>query len=424
MNKYISHGVLFLSLFFLVTSWSVQHLNFFEPYEYLLDVNRIAFSKKKGSFQCGVRAEYGFDFRGYPVDMKDSVLKGYNCRTTKSNCAQYIDLYESDFASFMGGQEIDFAGQYAQRGTPYGGQTASQLLAFDGQLGVSSLTLNFEYWIAKYIKIGYYAPFYRINLQTLTHVVNERQKTFESALLQDIFSVYQSAAYQVTPYSLTGFGDSECIVSWQRYFYENRDFISGIFASLRAGLYLPSPYQSCDYMDTFLKIPLGYDCAWGIPFGGALEIDINKYGGAGISADCIAFFGKIRDRFVRTDMRQTDLLTLEKVSSFVQPGFKESFSVYAVGHNLEKTVSGTLAYQYNKQNESDIFLCGGNYASLISQSSNLLENWTNHNLVFLCEGAAIYPSVEVGYSAFVKLGLTGCRSIVANTCGITINLVY
>lgn len=423
MNKNIYFLSFLISNLIFIGNFPIQHVNFFEPYEYLLDANRVIFNKK-GSFQGSLRFEYGFNFRGYPVDTKDILLQGYNCRTVKSNVAQYLDLYESDFAPFLGSNEDVFVGQFAQQGTPYSGQTASQLLFFDGNLALLSATLNAEYWINKHVKIGYYVPFYSIQLKTLSHHIDQKKKYFENALLGDIFSVYQSNAYHVGPYSLFGVGDSELLISWQRYFYENRDFISGIFASLRAGLYLPTVINKSQYMQTFLKIPLGYDAAWGIPFGGSLEIDINLYGGAGISADCIAFFGQRMNRYVKTDMRQTDMLTLENVSSFVQPGVKESFSVYGVLHNLEKTLMTTIAYQYNKQNESDIMLCNVDYSNFIAQSSNFLDSWTNHNVLFLLEGLNAFSCFELGYEFFVKLGLSGCRSIVSDTCGFSFTIKY
>ncbi len=414
-----------LFLYFLSTN-SIQHINLFEPYEFLLDINRLMCSGHKPcSWQLSLRGEFGFNFKGYPIDTKDALLQNYNCKTITANAAQYLNIYESDFAPFLGSKIEDPQGQFVQQFNPYTASTASQLLLFKGNLELKSITGSIEFWITEQIKIGYYIPIYNLNLKSLAHESNNKNQFFENSICKNIYHIYQQNGGVAKPYQLTGLGDSQLLFLWQNYFYENRDFISGLFASLRAGLYLPTKMHNENYMQTFLKIPLGYDCAWGIPFGGSIEIDIGCYGGAGISADCITFFPKLMDRIIKTDMRQTDMLAINQSKALLSPGFKESFSVYLIGHDIEKTFLATLAYQYNKQNESDIILCQTQYSNLIAQTADILENWTNHNLIFILQGNYdINKNDSIGYQGFFKLGFSGCRSIVCNSIGIQINFIY
>jgi hypothetical protein len=415
----------FIYYFYIVSNYSIQHINFFEPYEFLLDINRLLLENTACSWQLGIRGEFGFDFRGYPIDTKDALLQNYNCKTISTNPAQYLNIFESDFASFLGTNIYENDGQFVQQFNPYTASTASQLLLFKGDMSLQSITGSAEFWLTKHIKIGYYCPIYNLHLKSLIHEENNKEKFFENSICPNIYQIYQKNAPPTIPYQLTGLGDSQVLLSWQNYFYENRDFIAGLFASLRAGLYLPTGMYKESYLQTFLKIPLGYDTSWGIPFGGSIEIDIGCYGGIGISADCITFFPKLMNRIIKTDMRQTDMLVLSESKSLLNPGFRESFSIYCIGHDVERTFLTTLAYQYNKQNESDIILCQTEFSNLIAQTADILENWTNHNLIFILQGEyEINQGISLGYQGFFKLGFSGCRSIVGNSVGLQVNLIY
>jgi hypothetical protein len=420
----MNHQKIIFLLCLILKTCPIQHTNFFTPYEFLLDINRLLVENKKCSWQFSLRGEYGFNFRGYPIDTKDLFLQNYNCNTIKSNVAQYLNFYESDFAPFLGNETLSNNGQFSQQFTPYTASTAAQLLMFNGELALQSLTASTEFWITPHLKISYYLPFYNLQMKTLSHTSDQKNKFFENAICTDIYDVYKNYGSLTKPYQVTGLGDSEVLISWQHYFYENRDFISGVFTSLRAGLYLPTGMHKDIYTETFLKLPLGYDSSWGIPFGGSIEIDIGCYGGAGISADCITFFPKLMNRMIKTDMRQTDMLTINQSLSLLNTGFKESFAAYLIGHDLNRTFLTTLAYQYNKQNESDIILCDTTFSNLIAQTADILESWTNHNIILILAGDNTIGHNSIGYQGFIKWGFSGCRSIVCNSVGLQINFLF
>lgn len=404
----------------------IQHTNFFEPYEFLLDLDRISVNHHPCSWELGVRFEGGFNFKGFPIDLKDSLVQSYNAVTIKSNPAQYINLIESDFASFFGNNTQSNLGQFVQQYTPYQGVTASQLIQFEGELELNGITGSVEYWFNKHIKLGYYLPFYAFNLKSLNNQKNNKNQFYENTICNNIYETFQENNSPAVPYTQVGLGDSQLLLSWQHYFFENRDFITGLFATLRAGLYLSTARGKEEYSKTFLKIPLGYDCSWGIPFGGSIEIDIGCYGGAGIAADCITFFPSLMNRTIKTDMRQTDMLICNESISLLEPGFRESFSVFLTGHDENRSLLGTLAYQYSKQNESDIILCQTDYPNLIAQTADLLESWTTHNLIFVLGGIKnnIDKNSDLKYECFLKYGFQGCRAIVCNSFGFQITLSY
>lgn len=406
---------LFLSLFSstIINLASISHVNFFEPYEWLLDSNRVLLSEVPYLSQISIRGEYGFRFQGYPIDPKEALVNSYNIKTLTANPCQYSNQKESVYSMFLGQTGDKDKAEIPQEFFYYNGLKAGTECEIIGDFSLKSLTAQYEFWITKNIKFGYYLPFYRMSVKNIIAKTTGDHYSIESELNPQLFK----EKLTIQPYELKGMGDSQFLISWQKYFYENRDLITGLLASLRIGFYLPTASQRDSFVDTFLKLPLGYDAAWGIPFGGSIEIDLGPFAGAGISADCITFFDHLLSRYIKTDMRQSDLFTPEKTLSLLHPGFKESFSAYITAHTLEKTILGTIAYQYNKQNESDITLCNPTYVSLVAQTSELLESWTAHNLIFIIQGNTIVESIDVAYNAFFKLGFHGMRSIVGNSCG-------
>lgn len=410
----------FVLIFAKINIFSISHVNFFEPYEWLLDNNRLALPETSYTSQFTIRTEYGFNFHSYPLDPKENLINSYNVKTILSNPCQYSNQKESIYSSFLGQTENKNQSEIPQQFSYYNGLKAGTECEIKGDFQLQSLTAQYELWITKNIKLGYYLPFYSLKVKNIFADIVQKNQTIESEINPLIFKHKMN----LQPYLLKGIGDSFFLASWQQYFYEDRDLITGLLASLRIGLYLPTASQRNNFMETVLKIPLGYDAAWGIPFGGSIELDLGPFAGAGISADCITFFEDLLPRYIKTDMRQTDLFTSEKVLSLLHPGFKESFSAYVSAHTLEKNFLGTIAYQYNKQNESDIIICNPLYVNLIAQTAELLESWTAHNLIFIAQGNTSLQNIDILYNAFFKLGFHGMRSIVGNSFGFQITCSF
>jgi hypothetical protein len=410
-------------LFFFLCSkniLTISHTNFFKPYEWLLDINRLFIPNETFANQLAIRLEYGYAFKGFPIDPKEAIINSYNVKTITANPCQYSNQKETIYCLFLGQTADQEKGEIPQQFKYYNGLKAGTEYEIKGNFSLKSLTASYELWITKNFKCGYYIPFYWLDVKNINTKQLQQNETIESTIYPELFR----EKLNIQPYKLHGAGDSELLLSWQQYFYEDRDFITGLLAALRIGLYLPTASHRDTFVDTFLKLPLGYDAAWGIPFGGSIELELGPFAGAGISADCITFFDHLLDRYIKTDMRQTDLFTSEKVRSLLHPGFKETFSAYVTAHDYEKNTLGTIAYQYNKQNESDITVCDPTYINLIAQSSELLESWTAHNLIFTIQGKREVENIHLFYNGFFKLGFHGMRAIVGNSFGFQISCLF
>jgi hypothetical protein len=402
------------------------HCNLFEPYEWIFDQVRFNIFPEHKDFGLTVslRGEGTINTVGYSSNDEDCMKDPTNQWRRVVNPVQYLEDRENDFAAFLGNKTNNSLGAFSQQYSPYEGATANDLVNFNGNVSFGSAVAGFEKWFTETIRLGWYIPYYIFSLNTLYYEQQTNKSVFEQFLSNNILDVYKSNGKYVGPYQLSGFGDSTLLLSWQDSFFEKRDFITGLLCSLRGGLHLPTAQHTDIFQDTFLKIPMGYDAAWGIAFGGSIEVDIGCNFGAGISADCITFFGRTIQRYIKTDIRQTDLLLLSKDLSFIDPGFKEEFSVFLTGHNLTKSFLITTAYQYNKQNDSDIIVCSDYHPTIIASTMQSLGAWTTHNIILL--GQTILPIMEndITCGVFVKIGFNGERTIVGNNFGLHAEILF
>jgi len=421
--------ILFVNFCFIFSRMIIsapEHCNLFEPYEWLFDQIRFNMfpEYKNMGITFSFRAEGTINTIGYSSNDEDCMIDHSNKWRRIVNPTQYLEDRENDFASFLGNRADTSLGSFAQQYSPYEGATANDLVDFNGDVSFGSFNFSFEKWFTETIRLGWYLPYYIFSLNSISYINSNEKRMFEQFISNNILDVYKNNGKYIGPYQLSGIGDSTLLLSWQDSFFERRDFITALLCSLRGGLQLPTGQYKESYQETFLKIPLGYDAAWGIAFGGSIEVDIGCYLGAGISADCIALFGRTVERYIKTDVRQTDLLLLKKDLCFIDPGFKEEFTVFFTGHNIQKSFLTTFAYQYNKRNDSDIIVCSDQHPTIIASTMQSLGAWTTHNLILL--GQTILPIKEndITCGIFIKIGFNGERAIVGNTFGIQAEMLF
>lgn len=404
-----------------------QNCNLFEPYDWLFDQVRFNLFPENDDYglTIGLRYEGSVNTNGYLSDDINTALNpNKSCFGKKVNPVKFLEERENAFAAFLGNIPDTNFNTFSQQYFPYEGMTANDQVDFCGNFRMGSVVANIEKWLTETIRVGWYLPYYYLNLNQISTTNKNEKILYEEFIEDNILNIYKKYNNSIKPYNLYGFGDSTLLISWQDNFFEKRDFLTGVLCSLRAGFNLPTG-QKKDYSEnTLLKIPLGYDAAWGLAFGGTLEIDIGCYFGAGISADLISFFGKTCCRYIKTDRSQTDLMLLNNSLCYIDPGFRETFTILFNCHDLKKTYMGTIAYQYNKQNENDIIVCSETFPTLVAMTSERLGAWTAHNLTLLLQGVFEISGYTSTIGIFGKLGFNGERLISANTLGINLEIIY
>jgi hypothetical protein len=409
--------LIFLYVFIFNFKADPQFCNLSSPYEWIFDQSRYYLygCDENLGVAVSVRGEFSFNVSGYGgqdifIDGKDTKFKN------KVNPCNFLGGPQNEIYSFYG-VDLDYEqGLYIENFNKYAGSTSNEIRDLSGDIFLGAINFSLEKWFSEVFRLGFYIPWYKFKLKNLKISDLSNKNVFEYFLMVDIDKKFEELAFKIQNYDLNGFGDCDLLFSWQDNFMEKRDFISSISCSLRSGLHLPTgKYVNSE--DTLLKIPFGYDSLWGIPFGGSIEIDIGKYFDIGLSIDCISLFGDIRERYIKTDLRQTELLFTTKSYSFVNPGFKQKYTLYLGAHNKEKVFSLMIAYQYNKQNESDITVCSDEHSSIIAGTMQRLDSWTTHHVVFNLEWRPEFKNTDFLFSFFTKIGFNGERALVADVIG-------
>lgn len=417
--------IIFLA-FIIAKNYAIQNTNIPNSYDWLFDSVRLG-NFPDSSFS-GIafkgRFEKSFHTDGYLSDDEDCMLIKKEMWRIKSNPLQYLEDHENIFTAFLGNESSEKIGSFLQQYTLYGGVTGNNLAVPLGKVSFDAINFSAECWVSENLRLGFYWPLYKIELSNVSWVEQNKKNQFEQYItdkLLDTISNYTDL--NIKNYSLFGFGDSLLLISWQDSFIENREIITGITCSMRAGLHLPTKSLK-DTENSLLRLSLGMDSGIGIHMGGAFAIDLGYYNTFGIAADCTKLFGKITKRRIKTDLRQTDLVLLAKELSYINPGFKQQFFIYSDFHTLQNNWNGTFGYQYIKQNESDILLCTDKYINSISEGMQRLESWSTHSLVGLIQKQWNINNSLLITGIFGKWGFNGSRAIVCNSIGLNLEYMF
>jgi len=124
----------------------------------------------------------------------------------------------------------------------------------------------------------------------------------------------------------TGFGDIVLQGLWIQDFPQRKRLISNVQPQFRLGINIPTGLKQDE--NRILAFPFGNDGSWGIQLGGGLSLD-SWYGfRAGFDAEFLFLFGNTKDRRIKTECNQTDLLFLTKLPAFREFGLGQQFNVY------------------------------------------------------------------------------------------------
>lgn len=404
-----------------------QRINLFNPYEWIFDKARFDTYPDQNDgiiFSPSIRFEQSIVSDGYIV--VNDEIESSNTWRTKVNPLKYLGEYENLYAAFLGNKKNSSLSSIANQYTRNNGFGTQSSIDFTGDVSCQAFNINLETFFTREFKIGWYVPLYTINISNFNYKIPNNEGFFEQYNNDMLKNMFESYGFKLKKDSFGGIGDSLLLMAYQDGIIERRDFITGITYGARLGFHLPTKCKNFTYEDNIIQVPLGNDAAWGIAFGGSLEVDLGKNFGFGISADCIKMYGEIKQRRIKTDVRQNNILLLTKELSYIDPGFQESFTLYTSYHDSNKKYTGTLAYQYFKQNDSEIIICSDYFSSTIANTHEKLEPWTTHHIVAV---GTYKPDIKNNnidplISIFGKYGFNGSRSIVISSIGFELGILF
>ena len=428
INYYVFF-IIFLS-WFCFQQAAPEHCGLFEPYQWLFDPVRLGIlpSYIQKGIVMNVRVEFSGHLNGllsYDKSCRYSMEDEYH---HKVNPLMYLQERENMYASFLGHTSDSEYGSFVQQYNLYNGLTSNQLALLEGKVSYGNVVASLEYWVGETLRLGWYLPFYWISLKNTRWNYSDQDFFFEQTLsIPFVDTINRTNDLNTGDFNRNGIGDSSLLISWQDVFKEKRDFVTAVTCAARAGLHLPTKTSSgvSDAENSLLRMRMGYDAAWGVICGGSLGLDIGSYATCGVTADFTKFFGKLINRRIKTDMRETDLLLLTERVCFIDPGFKQEFMLYADAHTFSRSLTLTGAYTYSKQHDSELVLSSAYYSQAVAATMQRLRPWSIHAFTMQLQG---YRELESGQEltagSFVKYGFRGERSIAGLTGGFSFSCTF
>jgi len=275
-------------------------------------------------------------------------------------------------------------------------------------------------------------PFYSMRLEDVTFTdltkdITPNDKLVKDKLTNDITKLVKDlGGLNLTGWKRTGIGDMVALMEWTKNFPQDKEYLKNVTLCTRLGLTIPTGLKRDE--DQLFSIPFGNDGSWGILFGGGLDLLFGRYLKFGLDAEFLQLFGTTRDRRIKTDMDQTDLLFLAKTKTFREIGFTQRFNLYAQANKFIKGLSFRFAYQYIKHGEDKLWLFNNCFSDAVANSAESLQNWTIHQLLFDLNYDFINdfecPKVVPNISLFYKMPFNGRRAVLCSTVGIAFSLSF
>lgn len=273
--------------------------------------------------------------------------------------------------------------------------------------------------------IGLYLPFYKVSLslpcwRTQSNVGCERA---DAALYHNFRQNVKELGQCLSLYdwTRTGFGDVTCLLEWTRDFKQPKDILKNVRLNCRCGPSFPTGKRLGE--DELLAFPFGHDGCAALVFGGSIELTLATYVRAGVDVELTHIFGNIRDRRIKIDAEQTDLLLLKKGCVYIDPGLIQHFNLFAGVHDICGGLYIQGDYEFYKHGETRYSLISNEHSNFIANDDEALESWTAHHGIIkvgydfahcLSEKACVVPTCTF----YVRTPIGGVRSVLTTSVGL------
>lgn len=394
---------------------AVSHSNLFNPYDILLHPPLMP-----AGMHCLTAAYEGaVSACGYQDDTPD-------CREFR-RCVGVLQSWQSlqdGLAAFKGTQYDSKLGQVANlfsRDDDAGNQA---LFAPCADFSASNLMFMYQYQWSSTTSWAFYLPVVHYAFKNVRFVEQKNGSFFESTFAEKFRNLLEDTGHiALHDQSRTTLGDITTLVWWEKSFPQMRPMLRNVTLRLRGGLTFPTAKGDCE---SFIPTFFNYDASWGILGGATIQFAYSMCVGLGIDVEVLNLFGSQRTRRVKTDPAQTDLLFLERASTFRDPGFVQHYTVWG-SLFITPQLTFRVAYQYVKQQDDQLFVASQSVDAEIANTAESLLEWTTNSAVFQLiyevprgEEARFFPRV----GAFYKIGFNGKRAVLADTVGLSLDIAF
>jgi len=360
-----------INLVFLITvspAWATTFaFNTIKPYDRYLWQR----PKKTGEMQIGTYFTHTFKERAVWCD-----------NTKICNILQLYACNQNALAMVRGFDPSSEIGQFAAQLANVPDNGIRGHLIPSGSFHMSETALSAQYWLPHSFCIGLYMPIIHMTLNNvcwrdLTEDITPEDWLTKQLLTDDLSrTVCNLGGPSLGGWHATGIGDISLIGKFQRDFPQSKPILTNVQIAAHLGISLPTGKRANE--DLLFSLPLGYDGAPGILFGGALELTWKNHFVGGVELYLTQLIGNSRLRRIKTYCDQTDFLLLAKTNAHIDWGFIQRYRLYLGARDIMRGLSLDLAYQFQKQGDSLYSLMGNSYITSITNSAEQLKFWTLH----------------------------------------------
>lgn len=400
-------------------------INYFRPY----NINLMPEHSPNKCFQITGVYEGGFNFHGFAADDEEESVSF----TRKVNILQVYQDTQDALAAFKGfapSSPLALFGQQFNRDDDDG--IRGHLVPTADLELKANLIFSARYYFPQDIILAVHVPFlvmelHNVQWRDLTGTVRAEDRRVRELLTdQFVSTIRRLANLDLTGWQRSGFGDVVVMGQWLRDFPQPKPLLKNVRLNGRLGLTLPTGVKRDE--DRLFAIPFGNDGSVGIVFGAGIDLRFGSMLKAGGDIELLHLFGSTRDRRIKIDPGQTDLLFLAKDRVFKEFGWTQQFNLYVQAWRFYRGFSFKVDYEYTKHFEDKVWLSNAAFDPIIANSAQSLQESTMHGVILnlaydfsqdLCD-----PVVGPYISFFGKVGFNGKRAIIGNTFGVALSLSF
>jgi hypothetical protein len=408
-------------------SATIFPLNIFQPY----DPNVYKpYRGKDVTTDFAVTPEFGLSSHGYSAEE-------FPCDPPKKGCrVNVLRLWqdEQDALAMLKGFPLNSEiGSLAQQINVDDDNGVRGHICFTGDLDVRyNISLSNRWYLPENFILGFYLPVISLKMcskfQDLTQMITAEDFLTKSLLTDNLAANVEQLGngYKIGSWERTGVGDLSAILDWAKVFPQDKPFLKNVRTRARFGLSFPTGKKQD--VDEIMSIPFGNDGGLGLIFGIGLDLRLIPILQCGVDVEFLKVFSVERERRIKTDVSQTDLLLLAKTCAVKHFGFTHHFNLYLEFFKVMGGLSAGITYQFWKHEDDKLAVVGNNFSSDIANTAKSLEEWTYHNLIYKVSydfdngqgGVLSSPYLAL----FYKQPINGKNAIVTSTVGFIASLSF
>lgn len=312
-----------------------------------------------------------------------------------------------------------------------GGGTADAYYTPTGSMKAGQVLFGVTYALSDYFSVQATVPIRYAKLYDVSWKYTGNLHLFADQLIaNEVISSFESNVkslfnLDLTGWSQTGFGDLSALVHYEQPFKQYKKYLKQVTAHFHMGLTFPTGKQGD--VNTLMPMDFDYDGAYGLPFGGGLDLDLGKVVQVGFRADFWHYFSNQKLRRVKAFGSQTSLLMSKVAQVWKNYGFIQQFTLFAQLKNFYKGFSAKVSYDYYRKGIDTVSLQDSSLDWLTINASAELDEQTRHHVLLSLMYDALYETdiaCRPQFELFVKIPFNGSRSVLASTVGILCSLDF